>query len=108
MSYIFKFLVNDLVIDILVIEEDRPAHIAKHQITVDEVLEVLTSNYIFIAGREKRWLVIGQTDEKTFLTVIIGERSEPNTYGLITARPARRNERGFYSEYVTQQGGEND
>jgi len=43
-----------------------------------------------------------------FLTIVLGERQRPNTYGLITARPARRKERSFYIEYVTQQGGEDD
>jgi uncharacterized DUF497 family protein len=95
--------VKDLLVDTLIIEEDRPAHIAKHHITLDEVVEVLTGDYAYIAGREKRWLIIGKTAKKVFLTIVLGERQSPNTYGLITARPARRKERGFYIEYVTQQ-----
>jgi hypothetical protein len=42
------------------------------------------------------------------LTIVLGERPEENTYGLITARPARRKERRFYIEYTTQEGGEAD
>ena len=34
----------DLVIDELIVEEDRPEHIAKHGVEVTEVLEVLTGN----------------------------------------------------------------
>jgi uncharacterized DUF497 family protein len=100
--------VKDLLVDTLIIEEDRPAHIAKHHITLDEVVVVLTGDYAYIAGREKRWLIIGKTAKKVFLTIVLGERQRPNTYGLITARPARRKERSFYIEYVTQQGGEDD
>ena len=95
-----------LLIDTLIIEEDRPAHIAKYFVTIDEVIEVLTGDYAYIAGRENRWLVIGKTAREVFLTIVLGEREEENTYGLITARPAGRKERIFYVEYTTQRGGE--
>ena len=88
-------LVKEVIVETLTIEEDRPAHIAKHNIIIDEVLEVLTSDYVYIAGRENRWLIIGKTDRKAFLTIVLGERPEKNIYGLITARPARRKERNF-------------
>jgi uncharacterized DUF497 family protein len=101
-------LVKDVIVDTLIIEEDRPAHIAKHNIIIDEVLEVLTGDYVYIAGRENRWLIIGKTARNLFLTVVLGERPEENTYGLITARPARRKERSFYIEYAIQRGGEDD
>jgi len=101
-------LVKEVIVDTLIIEEDRPDHIAKHNIIIDEVLEVLTGDYVYIAGRENRWLVIGKTARKVFLTIVIGERSKENTYGLITARPAGRKERSFYIEYTTQRGGDED
>jgi uncharacterized DUF497 family protein len=100
--------VKEVIVDTLIIEEDRPAHIAKHNIIIDEVLEVLTADYVYIAGRENRWLIIGKTARKVFLTIVLGERTEENTYGLITARPARRDERSFYIKYITQRGGEDD
>ena len=105
---------KDLIIDVLVIEEDRPAHIARHDITIDEVIEVLMGDYLFIRGRENRWLLIGPTEKERFLTIVLGERPQPNTYGLITARPARREERSFYikrifwSKYVPEEGGDED
>jgi uncharacterized DUF497 family protein len=101
-------LVKEIIVDTLIIEEDRPAHVAKHNIIIDEVLEVLTGAYVYFAGRENRWLIIGKTDTKVFLTIVLGERPEKNTYGLITARPARRKERSFYIEHTTQRGGEED
>ena len=99
---------KEVIVDTLIIEEDRPAHIAKHNLIIDEVLEVLAGDYVYIAGRENRWLVIGKTARKVFLTIVIGERSKENTYGLITARPAGRKERSFYIEYTTQRGGDED
>jgi uncharacterized DUF497 family protein len=101
-------LVKEIIVETLIIEIDRPEHIAKHNIIIDEVLEVLTGDYVYIAGRENRWLVIGKTAKKVFLTIVLGEREEENTYGLITARPARRKERSFYIEYITQRGGDED
>ena len=104
---VFK-LVKEVIVETLIIEEDRPDHITKHNIIIDEVLEVLTGDYVYIAGRENRWLIIGKTARKVFLTIVIGERPEKNTYGLITARAARRKERSFYMEYIIQGGGEED
>jgi uncharacterized DUF497 family protein len=100
--------VKDFTIDILVIEEDREAHITKHAITIDEVLEVLTSDYLYIAGREARWLLIGKTGDQRFLTIVVGQRPQKATVGLVTARPSRKSERSFYAEFVTQRGGEDD
>ena len=99
---------KDLTVDTLIIEDDRPVHIAKHNITIDEVLEVLISDYTYISGRDNRWLLIGKTVKKRFITIILGERSQRNTYGLVTVRPARREEQSFYLEYTTQQGGGED
>src|SRR5687767_6161810 len=99
-------LVKEVIVETLIIEEDRPAHIAKHNIIIDEVLEVLTGDYVYFSGRENRWLVIGKTAKKVFLTIVLGERTQANTYGLITARPASRKERSFHIEYTTQGGGE--
>jgi uncharacterized DUF497 family protein len=99
--------VEDLIIEILIIEEDRPEHIAKHSVTLDEVFEVIERNYVYIKGREDRWLVIGKTTKRRFLTIVIGEREEAHTFGLVTARSSRKEEKSFYIELTTQhEGGE--
>jgi len=59
--------VKDLIVDTLIIEDDRPVHIAKHNITIDEVLEVLISDYTYISGRDNRWLLIGKTVKSDLL-----------------------------------------
>ena len=97
---------KDLIVDTLVVEEDRPAHIAKHNVSIAEIVEVLTGDYIFFPGRENRWLLIGKTEKQAVLTIVLGERTNPNTYGLITARPADRKERQLYAEYEAKTGGE--
>jgi uncharacterized DUF497 family protein len=98
--------VEDLIIETLIIEEDRPEHIAKHKITLDEVFEVIEQNYVYIKGRKDRWLLIGKTRKERFLTIVIGQRKEQHTFGLVTARPSRKEEKSFYIEFTAQQGGD--
>ncbi len=76
--------------------------------TIEEVREIVSGDYVYIQGREGRWLLIGQTPKGRFLTVVVGERAQKNIYGLVTARPARREERSFYREMAQEQGGEQD
>lgn len=99
---------KDLIIDILIIEADREEHIAKHNIIIDEVLEVISGDYIFIKGKLERWLLIGKTKKERFLTIVVGEREKKNTYGFITARPTRKDEKSFYQEFILEGGEEND
>lgn len=96
----------DLKIDHLIIEEDRPSHIAKHNIKIEEVLEVMSTDYVYIQAKHGRWQIIGKTKKNRFLSIIVGKRSEENTYGLVTTRPSSREERSFYKEFATQLGGE--
>lgn len=53
-----------------------------------------------------RWLLIGKTAAGRFLTVVVGEREKPTTFGLVTARPASRTERSLYREFVRPGGHE--
>jgi uncharacterized DUF497 family protein len=96
----------DFVIERLVIEEDRPAHIARHHVTVDEVVAVVSGDYVAVAGRHDRYVVIGMTAEGRTLAVVVGPREKPGSYGLVTARPASRSERALY--WRTLEGGEQD
>ena len=99
-----------VIVETLVVDEHRVAHVARHDITVDEVREVVSGDYVYIQGHQDRWLLIGKTDDGRFLTVVVGEREQANTYGLVTARPARREERRLYQalQQQQQQGGEGD
>lgn len=95
----------DIIVETLVVEEDRPAHIAKHKVKIEQVLEIISGDYVYIQGRIDRWLLIGKTKKGKFLTIVVGKRRQKNTYGLVTARPASNEERNFYNE-LTLQGGE--
>lgn len=96
----------DIGIDDLVIEKDRSEHITKHRVTIKEAKEVVAGDYVYIKGKLGRWLLIGKTKKRRFLTVVVGEREKANTYGLITARPSSKEERSFYQEFTLTRGGE--
>ena len=99
---------KDVIIETLIIEADREDHIAKHDITIDEVLEIVTGDYVYIEGKLDRWLLIGKTKKERFLSIIVGERRVKNIYGLVTARPSRKEEKSFYMEFTLQGGEEHD
>src|SRR3989344_8345015 len=89
----------DVKVEELIIEEDRSAHISKHEVTITEVKQIIKSDYVYIKSKyEKRWILIGKTKKSRFLSVIIAEREEKNVFGLVTARPAHITERNFYKE----------
>lgn len=95
----------DVKIDILLVEEDRSKHIAKHKVTIEEVLEVVSGDYLVIEGKFGRSLLIGKTVNQRLITVVVGPRSGVNKYGLVTARPTKKKERLLYQEKF-KQGGE--
>ncbi len=97
---------TDLEIEELIVEEDRPEHIARHKVKIEEVLEIISGDFVFIQGKYQRWQVIGKTKKARYLSIFIGERPKKKIYGLMTARPASRKERKFYIEFIRQKGGE--
>ncbi len=98
---------KDVVVEKLIIEADREEHVAKHNVKIDEILEILSGDYIYIQSKFNRWLLIGRTKKARFLTIVVGKRKEKNTYGLVTTRPSRKEEKSFYQEF-TFEGGEKD
>lgn len=84
-----------IVIERLAYEDDRPAHIARHDVTIAEVFEVINGDYLTFAKLD-RYMIVGQTAGGRFLAVVVGNRDQPGTYGLVTARTARRDERARF------------
>lgn len=102
-----KVAKRDFIVKKLIIEAGREEHIAKHDVKIDEILEIISGDYVYIQGKFDRWLLIGKTKKERFLTIVVGKRDEKNTYGLVTTRPSRREEKSFYKEF-TLEGGEED
>lgn len=94
----------DVKIDELVVEEDRPAHIAKHKVKIEEVLEAISGDYLVIKGKLGRSLLIGKTTNQRLITIVVGARRGVNKYGLVTARPTKKKEEALYQEKFKQRG----
>ena len=88
----------DIVIDELIIEEDRPKHIKKHKVFVKEVFEVISEDYLVLEGKSDKILLVGKTKKGRLVTVIIGPRRGKNRYGLVTARHIKKKEELLYKE----------
>ncbi len=88
----------DIVIEELIIEEDRPEHIKKHTISIKEVLEVISGDYLVLEGKSEKSLLVGKTKKERLITVIVGSRSGKNRYGLVTARHIKKKEELLYKE----------
>lgn len=98
----------DIVIDELIIEEDRPEHIARHNVNVDEVSEVILGDYVTGEGKEGKVLIIGKTSNKRLITIIVGKRTGKNIYGLVTARDSKKKEKWLYQKgFKEKQNGKN-
>ncbi len=73
------------------------SHIARHHVILDEVEEVCHGSPIVLRGQLKnRLLLVGPTEEKRMLTVVL----EPKRNGLyypVTAYPADRSDIALYT-----------
>ncbi len=88
----------DIVIEELIIEEDRPEHIKKHKISTKEVLEVIGGDYLVLTGKSDKSLLVGKTKKGRIITVVVGKRSGKNKYGLVTARHVKKKEEILYQK----------
>ena len=75
------------------------AHIARHQVTSDEVEEVCNGRPTFSETYKERLRVVGPTNAGRFLTVILAHEGN-DAYYVITARPASRRERRRHQELL--------
>lgn len=51
----------DVIIEELIVEEDRSEHIKKHKISIKEVSEVIAEDYLVLTGKSDRSLLVGKT-----------------------------------------------
>jgi len=56
----YHVLDMDLVIRVLIVDEHRVTHIARHRVTVEEVREIVSGDYAYIKARAERWLLVGK------------------------------------------------
>lgn len=72
-------------------------HIAKHDVTPDEVEKVCHKDSLLEVGKKGRLLIIGLVDDKRMITVVLDHEGKGRYYP-VTARPASRKERKLYKE----------
>lgn len=92
----------DVVIDELIVEKDRPLHIKKHKVSIEEVLEVIAEDYLVLEGKSDKSLLVGKTKQGRIITVVVGKRSGKNRYGLVTARHVKKKEEMLYQENLKE------
>ena len=73
------------------------AHIARHQVTPDEVEQVCHGEYASSQTYAGRLRIVGPTARRRMLTVILAPKGRSAFYP-VTARPASRKERQRYTE----------
>ena len=77
------------------------AHIARHQVTPDEVEQVCRGRPVVLGRFGGRLILIGSTQGGRMLAAMLDPEGG-DVYSPVTARPASRQERRYYQ---TQQGG---
>ncbi len=73
-------------------------HIARHEVTPDEVEEVCHGDPMTSETYGGRLRVVGQTLAGRVLTLILAPRDDDGVYYTVTARSASRKERRLYRE----------
>ena len=81
----------------LVWDTGNKAHIARHSVAPDDVIDVCYSRHITLKGKEGRIMVIGPAKTGRMLVVILAEKLEKHTYYVVTARSADKKERMLYT-----------
>src|SRR4051812_34712545 len=94
----------ELIINTLIWDSWNIAHIAKHNVTPEEVEQVCFGNHIVRQSYNGRFLVIGYTEKLRPLAIILAPKPEEGVYYPVTARTADRRERRIYQEET--EGGE--
>ncbi len=80
------------------------AHIARHEVTPEEVEQVCQGEPVVQVGAHGRLLVFGPAASGRVLTIVLDPEGS-DAYYPVTARPASRRERAIYA---SQRGGGED
>jgi len=87
-----------LVVRRLIWDAWNTAHIARHDVTPDEVDELCQADPLVQEGKKGRLAVSGMTSAGRFLIAILDPEPEPGTYYPVTAHPASGKYRRIYEQ----------
>jgi uncharacterized protein len=73
------------------------AHIARHEVTPEDVEEVCRGDYLVRQTYQGRYMLIGPNASGNLLSAILAPEGE-DTYYVVTARPAAKQERRIYRQ----------
>ena len=92
-------LPDDIRFDALIWDSWNRAHIARHNVTRNDVQEICAGRFVTLPGYSGRIMVVGQNLVGRALTAVL----EPDTEGMyyvVTARSSSRRERRVYREVI--------
>lgn len=78
-------------------DEWNAIHIARHNVTPEEVEDICHNDPLVQVGKKGRKLVIGLTKEDRIITIVLDSEG-PGKYYPVTARDASRKERKLYNQ----------
>ncbi|MEZ4667875.1 MAG: BrnT family toxin [Anaerolineae bacterium] len=73
------------------------AHIARHQVTQEEVEEVCQGEVVVLDAKKGRLMVAGLTTANRFISVVLDPELQEGVYYPVTARSSSRKERRHYT-----------
>jgi uncharacterized DUF497 family protein len=79
-------------------------HIARHDVSPEEVEQVCYGRHVILESYKERLLLIGRAQAGRMLAVIL-EAVAQDTYYVVTSRPTSRKERAYYEQQI---GGEKE
>jgi hypothetical protein len=82
-----------VVVKHLVWEDGNTQHIARHDVTTNEVEEVCRGTHIALDGKAGRLLIVGLTKKGRLVTAVLDPEPEAHVYYTVTARSADKKER---------------
>jgi uncharacterized DUF497 family protein len=80
----------------LVWDEWNTEHIAKHDVTIDEVDQVAFGRFVALKSYKERWVLLGKVGRRILAVVVGPVPGQPRTFYCFSARAASRRERRYY------------
>jgi uncharacterized DUF497 family protein len=82
----------------LIWDPGNVAHIARHDVTPEEVTDLCRGDFLTRDAHHGRIIVFGPTSRGRMLAAILDPEPEQGAYYPVSARPASRQERKRYQE----------
>jgi uncharacterized protein len=86
-----------MTIEHLVWDDWNREHIARHNVTPEEVEQVINNEYVFFPSYKGRVVILGLTDAGRALHITLAARGT-GIYYVVTGRVADRKERAYYQQ----------